>query len=383
MSEITLIPRWSDPDLELYRDMVRRFVQAEIEPHQARFAAQQHVDRALWNRAGELGLLLADIPEAFGGSGGDFTHMAVLFEELTRAGDRAFGVHVHAIAAHYLLNQGTEAQKRKFLPQLASGALVGAIAMTEPGAGSDLQGIRTRAERTPDGWRLNGAKIFISNGYLADLVIVVARTDPTAGSKGLGLFLMETRAVQGFRVGRILDKLGQKGQDTCELFFDDVLVPEDALLGGVEGRGMAQLMSELPYERTLLAVTAQGAIERALELTAEHVRQRHAFGKPLLEMQNTRFKLAEIKAQAVVGRAFVDDCIVRMRDGTMDTTTASIAKLWLSEAEGRVMDECLQLFGGYGYMMEYPIARMYADARVQRIYGGTSEIMKEIIARSL
>jgi len=383
MAEQTLIPRWSDPDLELYRDMVRRFVDAEVAPHQERFAAQQHVDRELWTQAGELGLLLADIPEEFGGSGGDFTHMAVLFEELTRAGDRAFGVHVHAIAAHYLLNQGTDAQKRRFLPALARGAMIGAIAMTEPGAGSDLQGIRTRAERCAEGWRLNGAKIFISNGYLADLVVVVARTDPAAGSRGLGLFLVETRKVAGFRVGRILDKLGQKGQDTCELFFDDVIVPEDALLGGVEGRGMAQLMSELPYERTLLAVTAQGAIERALELTVAHVRERRAFGRPLLEMQNTRFKLAEIKTQAVVGRAFVDDCVVRMRDGTMDTTTASIAKLWLSEAEGRVMDECLQLFGGYGYMLEYPIARMYADARVQRIYGGTSEIMKEIIARSL
>lgn len=376
-------PRWMNPDLALYRDMVRRFVQAEVAPHQARFAEQQHVDRELWRKAGALGLLLADIPEAYGGAGGDYAHMAILFEELAAAGDRAFGVHVHAIVAHYLLNQGTEEQKRKYLPQLASGELVAAIAMTEPAAGSDLQGVRTRAERDGDGWRITGSKIFISNGYLADLVVVVAKTDPQVGSRGMGLFLVETRQAPGFRVGRILDKLGQKGQDTCELFFDDVRVGADALLGGVEGRGMAQLMSELPYERTMLALIAQASIERALRLTVDYVKQRQAFGKALIEQQNTRFKLAEVKTQAVVGRAFVDDCVERMIAGTMDTTTASIAKLWLSEAEGRVMDECLQLFGGYGYMTEYPIARMYADARVQRIYGGTSEIMKEIIARSL
>ncbi|MBH9553056.1 acyl-CoA dehydrogenase family protein [Inhella sp. 4Y17] len=376
-----------NPDLALYRDMVRRFVQTEVEPHEERWAQQQHVDRETWQKAGALGLLLADVPEAFGGAGGDFSHMAVLFEELALAGDRAFGVHVHAIAAHYLLNQGTPEQKARYLPQLASGEMIGAIAMSEPAAGSDLQGIRTRALLEDDGqhYRITGSKIFISNGYLADLIVVVARTDPRpeAGSRGLSLFLVETRQVQGFRVGRILDKLGQKGQDTCELYFDDVRVPANGLLGGVEGRGMAHLMSELPYERTMLAVSAQASIERALRLTVEHVKQRKAFGKALIELQNTRFKLAEVKTQAVVGRALVDDCICRLVAGTMDTTTASIAKLWLSEAEGRVIDECLQLFGGYGYMTEYPIARMYADARVQRIYGGTSEIMKEIIARSL
>ena len=357
-------------DLELYRDMVRRFVATEIDPHQQRWREQQHVDRELWRKAGELGLLLSDIPEAYGGAGGDYAHMAILFEELAAVGDRAFCVPVHAIVAHYLLNQGTEEQKRRYLPRLASGEMIAAIAMTEPGAGSDLQGIRTRALKDGD-------------GYLADLVVVVARTEPDAGSKGFSLLLVETRDQPGYRVGRILDKLGQKGQDTCELFFDAVRVGADAVLGGIEGRGFAQLMSELPYERTLLAVSALGAIERALRLTVDHVRQRKAFGKALIEMQNTRFKLAEVKTQAVVGRALVDDCVDRMIKGEMDTTTASIAKLWLSEAEGRVMDECLQLFGGYGYMLEYPIAQMFADARVQRIYGGSSEIMKEIIARSL
>ena len=375
--------RWMDADLALYRDMVRRFIAAEIDPHQERWRRQQHVDRALWHKAGEFGMLLADIPEEYGGAGGNYAHMAILFEELAAVGDRAFGVHVHAIVAHYLLNQGTEEQKKKYLPKMARGEMIAAIAMTEPGAGSDLQGVRTRAVKDGDGYLINGSKIFISNGYLADLVVVVAKTDPAAGAKGCSLLLVETRDLPGYRVGRILEKLGQNGQDTCELFFDDVRVGTDAVLGGVEGRGFAHLMSELPYERIMLAISAQGAIERALQLTVDYASQRKAFGQPLIEMQNTRFKLAEVKAQAVVGRSFVDDCVERMIAGTMDTTTASIAKLWLSETEGRVMDECLQLFGGYGYMLEYPIAQMYADARVQRIYGGTSEIMKEIIARSL
>lgn len=375
--------RWMDPDLELYRDMVRRFVATEVDPHQARWRQQQHVDRDLWRKAGALGFLLADIPEEYGGAGGNYAHMAILFEELAFVGDRAFGVHVHAIVAHYLLNQGTEAQRARYLPPLASGEMVAAIAMTEPGAGSDLQSVRTRAEREGDGYLINGSKIFISNGYLADLVVVVAKTDPAAGAKGCSLFLVETQALPGYRVGRILEKIGQKGQDTCELFFDNVHVGTDALLGGVEGLGFAHLMSELPYERTMLAISAMGAIERALRLTVDYTRQRQAFGKRLIEMQNTRFKLAEVKTQAVVARAFVDDCIARMLEGSMDATTASIAKLWLSETEGRVIDECLQLFGGYGYMLEYPIAQMYVDTRVQRIYGGTSEIMKEIIARSL
>jgi acyl-CoA dehydrogenase len=372
-----------DSDLELYRDTVRRFVQTEIAAHENKWREQQHVDRELWNKAGALGILLADITDEYGGSGGNYAHMAVLFEELAYAGDRAFGVHVHAIAAHYILNQGTEAQKRKYLPLLASGEMVGAIAMSEPGAGSDLQGVRTSAVRDGDDYVINGSKIFISNGYLADLIIVVTKTDATAGSKGVSLFILETKNAPGFKVGRILEKLGQKGQDTCELFFDDVRVPAENLLGGVAGKGFYHLMTELPYERTMLGISAIASIERALNMTVEYTKDRKAFGKSLFEMQNTRFKLAEIKAQAVVGRSFIDDCIQRMIDGKMDTVTASIAKLWLSELECKVMDECLQFFGGYGYMLEYPITQMYADARVQRIYGGASEIMKEIIARSL
>lgn len=376
-------PTWMDSDLELYRNSVRRFVETEIAVHENKWREQQHVDRALWTKAGELGVLLADVPEQYGGAGGDFRHMAILFEEQAYAGDRALGTHVHAIAAHYILNQGTEAQKQQYLPKLASGEMIGAIAMSEPNAGSDLQGIRTKAVKDGDDYLISGSKIFISNGYLADLIVVVAKTDPTAGSKGVSLFLVETRNVEGFKVGRILEKLGQKGQDTCELYFDDVRVPASALLGGVEGKGFAHLMTELPYERLMLGVSAIASIERAIALTVDYTKQRKAFGKTLFEMQNTRFVLADVQAQAVMARAFVDQCIVQIDQGKLDTVTASIAKLTLSELECSVIDRCLQLFGGYGYMLEYPITQMYADARVQRIYGGSSEIMKEIIARAL
>ena len=374
---------WMNRELEGFRDAVRRFIAGEITPHQERWRGQQHVDRALWNKAGEMGVLLADIPEEYGGSGGSFAHMAVVFEELGYAGDSSFGIHVHAIVAHYLLNQGTEAQKRKYLPLLASGETVAAIAMSEPGAGSDLKGIRTTAVKGADGYRVNGSKTFISNGYLADLIVVVVKTDPAAGAKGVSLLLLETKDNPGFRVGRILEKVGQKGQDTCELFFDAAHVALDNVLGGVEGQGFAQLMTELPYERTILGVAGVAAIERALKLTIEHTRQRKAFGQALIEMQNTRFVLAEIKTEATVARIFIDRCIEDMIAGRMDTVQASMAKYWISDLQCKVVDQCVQLFGGYGYMLEYPIAQMYVDARVQRIYGGANEIMKEIIARSL
>jgi acyl-CoA dehydrogenase len=266
---------------------------------------------------------------------------------------------------------------------MARGELIGAIAMTEPGAGSDLQGIHTRAELHGDDYRISGSKTFISNGSMADLIVVVTKTDPAAGGKGISLMLLETRGAEGFKVGRVLDKLGQKSADTSELFFEQVRVPAANLLGGVEGQGFRHLMVELPYERTLCAVSAIASTEAARRMTLDYTRERHAFGKPLFEMQNTRFKLAEVKTQATVGRHFVDACVQRVIDGTMDADTAAMAKLWTTETLGRAVDECLQLFGGYGYMMEYPIARLYADVRVQRIYGGTSEIMKEIVARSL
>jgi acyl-CoA dehydrogenase len=374
---------WMNPELEGFRDAVRRFVASEITPHQQRFKDQQHVDRALWNKGGEMGLLLADIPEQYGGSGGSFAHQCVVFEELAYAGDMAFGIHVHAIVAHYLLNQGTDAQKRKYLPLLASGAMVGAIAMSEPGAGSDLKGIRTTAVAGPGGYKVNGSKTFISNGYLADLILVVVKTDAAAGARGVSLLLLETKDNPGFRVGRILEKVGQKGQDTCELFFDGAHVPLENVLGGVEGQGFAQLMTELPYERTILGVSGVAAIERALALTIAHTRERKAFGQALIEMQNTRFVLAEIKTEATIARIFIDRCIEDMIGGRMDAVRASMAKYWISDLQCKVIDQCVQLFGGYGYMLEYPIAQMYVDARVQRIYGGANEIMKEIIARSL
>ncbi|MCH8618651.1 acyl-CoA dehydrogenase family protein [Undibacterium sp. TS12] len=376
-------PSWMTPELEGFRDSVRRFVDAEVAPHQERWKHQQHVDRDVWHKGGEMGILLADIPDEYGGSGGSFAHQSVVFEELTYAGDMAFGIHVHAIVAHYILNQGTQEQKLNYLPKLASGEMIAAIAMSEPGAGSDLKGIRTTARREGDDYVINGSKIFISNGYMADLVVVVAKTDPEAGAKGVSLILVETREQPGYRVGRILEKIGQKGQDTCELFFDDVRVPVASVLGGVEGKGFTQLMTELPYERTILGVSGVAAIERALQLTIDYTRERKAFGQALIEMQNTRFVLAEIKTEATIARTFIDRCIVDMMEGRMNTELASMAKYWISDLQCKVIDQCLQLFGGYGYMMEYPIAQMYVDARVQRIYGGANEIMKEIISRNL
>jgi acyl-CoA dehydrogenase len=377
---------WITPELESFRDTVRRFIATEITPHQEAWKQQQHVDRAVWNKAGELGILLADISDNYGGSGGTFAHQCVVFEELSSAGDSSFGLHVHAIVAHYLQNQGTAAQKEKYLPLLASGEMVAAIAMSEPGAGSDLKGIRSSAVLDPsdgDAYVLNGSKTFISNGYLADLIVVVCKTDPEAGAKGISLLLLETKDCAGFRVGRILEKIGQKGQDTCELFFDNVRVPLENILGGVEGKGFSQLMTELPYERTILGVSGVAAIERALRLTVEHTKERKAFGQALIEMQNTRFVLAEIKTEATIARTFIDRCIIDMIEGRMDAELASMAKYWISDLQCKVIDQCLQLFGGYGYMLEYPIAQMYVDARVQKIYGGANEIMKEIIARSL
>lgn len=375
---------WMNEELAGFRSAVRRFIDAEVSPHQERWREQQHVDRALWNKAGEMGILLADIPDTYGGSGGTFAHQSIVFEELSDAGDTAFGIHVHAIVAHYILNQGTEAQKRHYLPKLASGEMVAAIAMSEPGAGSDLKGVRTSARLEGEHYLVDGSKTFISNGYLADLILVVAKTDPAAGAKGISLLLLETKNCGGgFRVGRILEKVGQKGQDTCELFFDGARVPRENVLGGVEGRGFTQLMTELPYERTILGVCGVAAIERALRLTLEHARERKVFGQALIELQNTRFVLAEIKTEATIARIFIDRCIEDILAGRMDTVRASMAKYWISDLQCKIVDQCVQLFGGYGYMLEYPIAQMYVDARVQRIYGGANEIMKEIIARSL
>jgi len=376
-------PHSSRAELDAFRGTVRRFYETEVMPNRERYAAQGHVDRSLWNRAGALGLLLLDVPAVYGGAGGTVEHLAVMVEEAARAIDSALGFSVHSIVSQYLAAYATEDQKRRWLPAMAKGEMVGAIAMTEPGAGSDLQGIRTQARREDDHYVITGQKTFITNGHHADLVIVVTKTDPREGAKGVSLIVAETRDLAGFRRGRILDKMGQKAQDTTELFFDAMRVPAENLLGGEEGRGFAQLMNQLPYERMIVAFRAVGAMARAVELAAEYAKERKAFGKPLIELQNTRFTLAECATEVAVARAFVAECLDKLLAGQLDASSACMAKWWTTDRQCSVTDRCLQLFGGYGYMNEFPIARLYTEARVQRIYGGTNEIMKEVIARGL
>ena len=371
--------------MESYRDTVIRFINTEVQPHDEAARKLGNVGHALWRKAGELGLLCADIPDEFGGGGGDFRHEAVMYEELSRRSLTGFNSSVHTIVAHYLLNHGTPSQKAKYLPRLCRGELVGAIAMTEPGAGSDLQGMRTRATLSADKshYLVNGSKTFITNGYLAGLVLLCVKTDPSLGARGTSILIVETADLNGYRVGRVLDKIGMKAQDTSELFFDDVRVSADNLLGGAEGQGFFQLMGDLPYERLIIGLCAVAAMEGALAATLDYVRDRRAFGQAVGDFQNTKFKLAEVATITKVARIFIDDCVIKLVAGTLDTVTASMAKSWASDMQCKVVDECLQLFGGYGYMNEYVIGRMYVDARIQRIYGGTNEIMKEVISRAL
>jgi acyl-CoA dehydrogenase len=374
---------WMDEDLSIFRDAAARFLDSEMVPNDAQWRKQQHVGKDIWRKAGAMGLLCTDISAGYGGVGGDFRHEAVLYEELARRGLSGFGQGVHSICAHYLVNHGTEEQKHRFLPRMASGELIGAIGMTEPGAGSDLQGLKTRAVLDGDHYVINGSKIFITNGYLAGLIALVVKTQAGTGAKGTSIVMVETANLEGFRVGRILDKMGMKSQDTAELFFDHVRVPVADLLGGAEGQGFYQLMGDLPYERAVIAVAAVGAMEGALAETVKYVKDRKAFGKSIAEFQNTKFKLAEIATKTQVARIFVDDCIAKVVAGTLDTVTASMAKYWVTDTQQEVLDECVQLHGGYGYMNEYLVCRMFADSRVQRIYGGTNEIMKELISRAL
>ena len=374
---------WMDDDLRMLREAVSRFVESEMVPHEARWRAQHRVDRETWRAAGEAGFLLMDVPAEYGGGGGDFRHEAVLYEELARRGISGFGQGVHSIAAHYVLNFGTPEQKSRWLPRMARGELIGAIAMTEPGAGSDLKGIRTRAVRDGDHYVVNGSKIFITNGSIATILMLVVRTDPADRSRGLSILMVETENLPGYRVGRVLDKMGMTAQDTAELFFEDVRVAADCLLGGVEGEGMHQLMGDLPYERLTIAVGGVGMMEGALAETLRYVNERKAFGQSIASFQNTRFKLAEVATKTRIARTFVDDCIERLVAGRLDTETAAMAKWWVTDTQQEVIDECVQLHGGYGYMNEYLVCRMFADSRVQRIYGGTNEIMKELISRSL
>ncbi len=375
--------RWVNDEVRMFRTTVRQFVQKEFVPAQERWREQRGSDAAAWAAAGQAGILLPDVPETYGGGGGTFAHEAVVLEELALAGVH-FGSVIQSVVAHYVLAYGSEEQKRKWLPPMARGELVGAIAMTEPAAGSDLEGIQTTARREGGCYVINGSKTFITNGGQAGLVCVVAKTDPTVrGVKGISLVMVETDGLPGYRVGRPLDKVGMHAQDTCELFFDDVRVPAANLLGPTEGKGFSQLMDRLAYERLGVAVSAVAVAERAVAVTKSYVKERCAFGKPLLAFQNTRFKLAECQTATHVGRVFVDNCIERFLAGQLDDTTAAMAKYWLTDWQSRVVDECLQLHGGYGYMAEYPIARMWTDSRVQRIYAGSNEIMKELIACSL
>jgi len=376
---------WINEDLRIFADSVNKFIDQEIEPDYVAWERDKWMPRSAWNKLGEAGLLCVDMPEEYGGIGVGFEFAALIIDVFSRRGVGTISVGsmgVHAgIVAHYILNMGTEAQKQKYLPDMASGNSVGAIAMTEPGTGSDLKNIKTSAKKSDGGYLINGSKIFITNGQHCDFVIVACKTDPAAGARGISLFIVEATA-KGFVRGSKLEKLGMHSQDTSELFFEDVLVKEDALLGPLDG-GFIAMMQELPRERLILAVAAQAACEGMLDITLDYVKERNAFGKRIADFQNSRFKLAELATKTRVQKAFIDQCILLLAEGQLDTATASMAKLHSTELQGVVADECLQLFGGYGYMTEYRIAREYADARAQRIYGGTSEIMKEIISRAL
>ncbi|MGH1367991.1 MAG: acyl-CoA dehydrogenase family protein [Maritimibacter sp.] len=383
MSIITQSSTWADDEHRMFADAVGRFLDAEMVPNVDDWIDAGVVARAFWRKAGDAGIMAGSVPEAYGGVGGDIGFDALVLYEQTRRGDMGWGYGIQSIVVHYIATYGTEEQKARWLRGLVSGETVGAIAMTEPSTGSDLKSIRTTALRDGNEYRLNGSKIFITNGQAADLVITVAKTDPNAGSKGISLIVVEPAEAEGFSRGKPLKKLGMKANDTAELFYENVRVPTANLIGHEEGQGFYQLMRQLPWERLLIAIQALGAVDFAIAETVTYVQERKAFGNRVMDFQNTRFKLAECKTKAEVLRSFVNDCLTRLLAGELDAATASMAKLYGSEVQGQIMDECLQLHGGYGFMMEYPIARAYADARVQRIYGGTNEIMKELIARSL
>ena len=372
---------WMDDSIEAFREQVRRYLAGELTPHMDTWRRQGFIPREVWRGFGEMGFLLPEMDEAYGGSGVSLAYQLVVQDEMAKA-ELPATTGVHSIAAHYIRSYGTDAQKARWLPRLVNGEMLVGIAMTEPGCGSDLKAIATRARREGDHYVIDGAKTFITNGQTCNLLVVVARTGGP-GSKGLSLLVLETENLSGFRVGRLLEKIGQQVSDTAELFFDGVRVPADQLLGEVEGQGFAQLMGQLPYERMLIAVPAAATIELALELTVAYTQQRKAFGQRLFDFQNTRFKLAEVATLAHVVRSFVNDCIQRMLDGTLDDEAAYMAKWWCTEQQCWVTDECLQLFGGYGYMAEYPIARLFTASRVQKIYGGANEVMKDLIARKL
>jgi acyl-CoA dehydrogenase len=378
-------PSLADEEIVLFENSVARFFDAHApESRVAKWREDGIVERAMWTEAAEAGLALLSTPEQYGGMGGDYRHEVVLMEQMGLKGVDGFGLSLHnSIVAPYIVHYGTEEQKQRWLPGMADGAFVTAIAMTEPGAGSDLQGIKTTARMVGNEYVINGSKTFITNGQTANLICVVAKTDPEKGAKGTSLIMVETDGAEGFERGRNLDKLGQEAADTSELFFNDVRVPAGNILGGDEGQGFVQLMQQLPQERLNIAVGGMAVIERALALTIDYVKQRKAFGKAIVDFQNTQFVLAECKTEATVARVFVNHCIELHLQKKLDAATASMAKYWVTDLENSIVDRCLQLFGGFGYMSEYPIARMYRDSRVQKIYGGTNEVMKVLIARTL
>jgi len=382
MISLAEAPRTTDA-LRAFRSTIRGFVQTEFAPHQERWREQRFPDADAWTKAGAVGMLLSDVPAEYGGGGGTFVHEAVVVEELTRAGVSLHSF-IHDSVAHYILAYGSEAQKRNWLPRMARGELVGAIAMSEPAAGSDLQGIRTTARRDGDHYVIDGSKTFITNGWHASLVCLAVKTDPKAtGPKAISLIMVETRDLPGYRVGRPLEKVGMHAQDVCELFFEDVRVPAANLLGSAEGRGGFQIMEKMSYERLAIGVAAVATAERAVAVTTKYVKERRAFGNPLIDLQNTRFKLAECKTEAHIARVFLNDCVERFIAGQLDAFAAAMAKYWLTDCECRIVDQCLQFHGGYGLMVDYPIARMWTDSRVHRIYAGSNELLKEMIASSL
>jgi acyl-CoA dehydrogenase len=375
---------WESDDHRLLRKHAATFFRREATSNQERWAAQHQVDREFWTKTGAAGLLCLELPEEYGGGGGNFGHEVVVEQELRYAHDTAFAFPVHStIVAHYINSFATEEQRRRWIPGMASGELVLGIAMTEPGTGSDLQSVRTTAVRDGDHYVINGSKTFITNGSHCDLLVIVAKTDPTQGAKGVSLLVAETAGLAGFERGRVLAKIGANGMDTRELSFTDMRVPAENLLGGTEGQGFVQLMKQLPRERLIIGVAGVAVAEAAVSEAVKYAKERQAFGKPILEFQNTRFLLAECKTEVLAGKTLMDHCIQRYLEGTLDAATASMAKLWGSDKQVEIVDRCLQVFGGYGFMMEYPIAQMYAAARVAKIYGGTNEIMKELIGRTL